>query len=63
MSYSDYEEDSEVELEEDAEQKEEKVMKDMVIYCKYGWVRCSGAQPNPLFFSLLVLYLHKPTAT
>ena len=36
MSYSDYEEDSEVELEEDAEEKIDKSVKDMVIYCKYG---------------------------
>lgn len=36
MSYSDYEEDSEVELEEDEEEKVEKSVKEMVIFCKYG---------------------------
>lgn len=35
MSYSDYEGDSEVE-EEAGEQVEEKTVKDMVQYCKYG---------------------------
>ncbi len=34
MSYSDYEEDSDVELEPD--HVEDKAVKDMVIYCKYG---------------------------
>lgn len=34
MSYSDYEEDSEVEVEEEGE--EDKTVKDMVAYCKYG---------------------------
>lgn len=36
MSYSDYEEESEVDLEPDGDEKDEKVVKDMVIYCKYG---------------------------
>lgn len=35
MSYSDYEGDSEVE-EEEGEKVEEKAVKDMVMYCKYG---------------------------
>lgn len=36
MSYSDYEEESEVELEPDEDEKDEKAVKDMVNYCKYG---------------------------
>lgn len=37
MSYSDYEEDSEVELEAEAhEPVEDPLMKEMVNYCKYG---------------------------
>lgn len=37
MSYSDYEEDSEVEIEvEGGEEVEEKSVKDMVTFCKYG---------------------------
>lgn len=36
MSYSDYEEDSEVEVGKDEEEEEDKAVKDMVIYCKYG---------------------------
>ena len=35
MSYSDYEEDSEVEVEEE-ESPENQAIKDMVTYCKYG---------------------------
>lgn len=36
MSYSDYEEDSEVEAEEEEEEPEDKAVKEMVIFCKYG---------------------------
>ena len=36
MSYSDYEGDSEVEEEEEVVQVEEKAVKDMVMFCKYG---------------------------
>ena len=37
MSYSDYEGDSEVELEvEEPEKTEDEVVKSMVTYCKYG---------------------------
>ena len=34
MSYSDYEEEGEVEAEDDT--PEDKAVKEMVIYCKYG---------------------------
>lgn len=37
MSYSDYEEDSEEELEQqEPSEVENELMKDMVAYCKYG---------------------------
>lgn len=47
MSYSDYEEDSEVEVEAEEEVAEEdKTLKEMVIYCKYGWASNSSS-PRP----------------